>query len=156
MDAQLQTALWMVAVLAPFALNSFFGRRPDAVGLSGMLVIGWGLQRVCWALWTPPEALQFYPVMDAAFGLTTFYAWLTVRRRWKLALTALFIFQCALHSAFWMGWPATSSLLRYIELNNIAFALELCIVASPGVIDVARHFVFRLPVRPQLRGHAGP
>lgn len=167
MSAQAQTALWAVAVLLPFALNAWVGKRPDAIGLSGMLIIGWGFQRVCWAIWTPPEAMQFYPLMDAAFGLTALSAWITARRFWKLVLACVFATQCALHAAFWLGWEnaflflvgqptSASALLRYIQLNNVAFALELCIVAWPGGLDVARSLVSGLPARAWHRHHASP
>lgn len=127
-----QLALWMLAVILPFCINGFFNRHPDAIGLSAMLVVGWGFERVCWVIWTPPEAMQFYPVIDAAFGLAALTAWMSQPRPWKFLLAMLFIFQCALHASFWIS-PDSGNVYRYLVLNNITFALELCVAASPGV-----------------------
>lgn len=156
MSPEQQLAAWALAVIAPFCLNAFFNRHPDAVGLSAMMIVGWGFQRVCWTIWTPPEAMQFYPIMDAAFGLTALGAWSTQKSVWKLVLSLLFVIQCSLHASFWLS-PATASLLRYIAINNILFALELSVVASPGVGSalaiLARHRGARSA---WLRPHAGP
>lgn len=132
MSADLQIALWGVAVLLPFMINVAFGRSPDGLGLSGMLIFGWALQRVSWALWSPPEAMQLYPIMDALFASVCFGAWATSLRGWKLLLGGLLVVQCGLHVDFWAN-PATTRLLPYIRANNILFAVQLLVAASPGV-----------------------
>lgn len=132
MTPEQQVAVWFLATLLPFCVNGFFGQRPDAVGASAMMIIGWGFQRVCWAIWSPPEALQLYPLIDLAFGMTMLGAWGSEKRAWKLILGVLFLVQCALHASFWFH-PVAGSLLRYLGLNNMLYALELCVAASPGV-----------------------
>ena len=136
MAPEQQIALWFVATILPFCINGFWGRRPDALGLSGMLIIGWCFQRVCWVIWTPPEAMQFYPVMDVAFGMTALLAWVTERAWWKLALAGTFLFQCCLHAAFWLAYPTVwANVIRYEAVLNISYAVELSLVAAPGVGD---------------------
>lgn len=152
-----QIALWAMATILPFGINGMFTKNPDAIGIGGMLVIGWCMERVCWTIWTPPEATQLYCLMDLAFGVTVLLSWLGDRRPWKLILVALFIFQCALAAAFWGAYPTdTGFFRRYIELNNTAYALELAVTALPGVGCVAGlvgHWLFD----PAHAGrHAGP
>lgn len=154
MSAELQIALWGVAVCTPVLLNIATKRSADALGLSGMILLMWVMGRVLGAVYTPPESMSFYPVMDAMAGATAFYAWSSDRRAWKLGLVILFTAQCALHVAFWLAWPSPGSLLRYLWVNNSLFALQLICVGSPGVRDVARRLVGWLSRRPWARHHA--
>lgn len=155
MSTELQIVLWGVAVALPVLLNTVTGRHPDAVGLSVMILLIWAMGRVFGALYTPPESMQWYPVVDCAAGITCFVAWRERPALWKLGLVTAFVLQCALHAAFWLAWPAAGSLLRYIVFNNIIFAWELCLVGGPGVVALARDVGFRLSRRSRARRHAG-
>lgn len=156
MNADQQIALWFFATILPFCLNSLFGQRPDAVGISGMLVVGWGFERLCWVIWTPPAAMQLYAPMDLAFGLTCLIAWLSRPAWWKILLVADFIVQLCLHTVFWRD-PSPAAFSPYVRVNNLCYLLELCIAASPGVGN-ALAILGRLgqPDHSRLRPHAGP
>lgn len=153
MSTELQIALWGTATVAPLALNILTKRSADAVGLSLMIVMIWLLGRVFWMLYTPPEAMQWYPVIDAVAGAFVFQAWLRRPVFWKVALTALFVAQCVLHAAFWMSWPADGSLLSYLVANNLLFALQLLCVSAPGGFHVARLVGHWLSDRPRGAHH---
>lgn len=158
MDAQQQIATWFVATIAPFCLNAIFKRDPDAIGLAGMIIVGWCFERVCWVVWTPPEAMQLYPLMDLAFGLTTLTAWGTRPVWWKMALAAVFLFQCCVHTAFWFAYPTDAPfVIRYVAVLNYSYALELILAASSG-LGHALAVLGRalLPHRSDLRHHASP
>jgi hypothetical protein len=137
MTAELQIALWGAATVAPLALNIATKRDTDALSLSCMIVLIWTLGRVFGALYSPPESMTFYPVIDAAAGLTALSAWLTQKAGWKLALACLYVGQSIAHVAFWAAWPSEGSLLRYLWVNNGLYALQLLCVAYPG----GRHVV---------------
>lgn len=156
MTAELQTTLWGVAVMIPVVLNIATKRDADALGISAMILLIWTISRVFWALYTPPESMAWYPVIDSLAAGTCLTAWVTIRRWWKLALVVLFTTQCVLHAAFWLTWPEYQSLLRYVVANNILFALELLCVAAPGGSHVARDLVSRMPDRLGRFHHARP
>ncbi len=146
MAPELQIAAWGAATLAPFLLNSATHRSADSVGLAAMIILTWVAGRVFWALWSPPEAMQLYPAVDALAGSAAFTAWLTRKATWKLLLTGLFLIQLMLHVAFWASWPSEDSLPRYLWANNLCYALQLVVVAWPGGRElVARHFLRILP-----------
>jgi hypothetical protein len=156
MDVHAQIALWFIATIFPFCLNSLVNRNPDAIGLSGMIVVGWCFERICWVIWSPPEAMTLYPVMDVVLGLTTLAAWGTRPAWWKLALTAAFLFQCCLHVAFWGAYPlGGASVARYEAVLNCSYAVELCLVASSGLGHVARMALDRMFTRSWHSHHAG-
>lgn len=142
-DAQI--AAWAGATAAPLVLNFLTKQRPDAIGLSAMLVLIWCLGRVFSALWLLPESMALYPLIDALAGMTAFYAWSTRPQPWKLVLTSLYVGQCAAHLAFWTAWPLEGSLVRYLWANNFLYALQLLCVASPGAVHVSSLFLRSLP-----------
>lgn len=135
MDARYQVMLWGLAVCVPLLL-SLGTRKTDALGLSAVLLLTWCFGRVTSALYSPPESMALYPLVDAMCAITAFAAWRTRPAPWKFILGSLFVLQCALHFAFWIAWPMSGSLYRYVVANNILFALELVIVSVPGGRDV--------------------
>lgn len=155
MSTELQIFLWGIATVFPLALNLATKRGPDALGLSCMLVLIWSLGRVFGALYTPPESMQWYPVIDLCAGLTALSAWMTRKAWWKLALAYLYVGQLAAHTAFWAAWPSDGSLIRYLWVNNSLCALQIACLAYPG----ARHALAllaesRLLTRYWRGGHA--
>jgi hypothetical protein len=138
MPAYEQIMLWGAAVGFPVILNLAMRQSPDALGLSGMLVIIWAFGRAMWVVWSPPECLALNPLIDSIAGATVFSAWVTRPRFWKFALGALFVAQVCLHLDFWLSWPQNASLYRYILLNNTLFAGQLACVLWPGGSSVAR------------------
>lgn len=155
MTAELQIVLWGAAAALPVVLNLTTERAADAKGLSMMILLIWVMGRVFGALYTPPESMQWYPVVDSLAGITCFVAWRARPAPWKLGLVGCFLFQCALHAAFWLAWPTPGSLLRYVVANNIIFACELCLVGGPGVAHGARLVGRMLSGRARARRHAG-
>lgn len=157
MTPELQVSLWGFAAAAPVLLNIFTRRSSDALGLSGMILLIWVMGRVLWALYTPPDSMALYPVIDAMAGATAFGAWATRRQAWKIALTWLFVLQCALHAAFWVAYPTVQSggiLLRYLQLNNAIFACQLICVGAPGGVQLSRDVSGWLSRRAWFRDHA--
>lgn len=154
MDIGIQLMLWGIAVSIPVIVNLLL-KRSDALGLSAMLLLTWVFGRISGALYSPPESMALYPVVDAACGITAFVAWKTKKAPWKLALTGLFIVQCCTHLAFWVAYPTdNASLWRYIAINNLWFGLGLVCVAGGGVWDVARGAFSRLFSYARPSGHA--
>lgn len=156
MTAQAQIALWGFATVFPFVLNVRAKQGPDAVGLAGMLVVIWCIGRVLWALWSPPECLSLYPVLDSIAAVIAFTAWMSQPQGWKIILCALFVAQDCLHLAFWAAWPQASNLHAYLALNNTLFIGQLMCAASPGVGHVARSALRALLDRGGYLHHAGP
>jgi len=154
MTAELQIALWGAATCGPVLLNTATKRSADALGLSSMILLTWVMGRVLNALYTPPESMSLYPVIDMLAGATVFSAWATRPRWWKLALVALFTAQCALHAAFWLAWPSPGSLVRYLWVNNSLFALQLICVGAPGGGQLARDTLAWMSRSPWARHHA--
>lgn len=147
MSAELQILLWGIATVSPLFLNLATKREADAIGLSAMLLAGWCFGRLLGVMFTPPESMTLYPVMDFAFGVVTLAAWRSQRAWWKLGIVGLLLAQCAGHLAFWIAWPADGSLYRYVLANNVLFALELLSVSVPGGLHVADHLVGSLSSR---------
>lgn len=141
MTSELQLALWGVATVTPLAINIATKRGPDALGLSCMIVLIWTLGRVFGALYSPPESMSWYPLIDMLAGLTALTAWQSRKAWWKLALAYLYVGQCAAHLSFWAAWPADGSLLRYLWVNNTLYACQLICVAYPGVRHVVASMV---------------
>lgn len=141
MSYEIQLLLWGVAVCLPVMLN-IMTKRVDAVGLSAMLLLTWCFGRITAALYSPPESMTFYPLVDAACGVTAFAAWVTRRAWWKLALTGLFGLQLALHASYWVSWVIDptdkAALYTYVLANNLVFASELLLVGGGALVDVAR------------------
>lgn len=141
MSYEVQILMWGAAAIIPVLLN-LHTKRTDALGLSVMMLLTWVLGRITGALYSPPESMALYPIVDMACGIICFAAWATQRAWWKLALTGLFGLQCLLHAAFWLAWVADptdkATLYRYVLANNLVFASELIIVAGGAVGDVAR------------------
>lgn len=152
MTPQQQVLAWGLATATPLIINAATRRGPDAKGLSVMLLWIWVACRVCGALYTPPESVQWYPLMDVMAGAVCLAAWRTERALWKLVLVGLFVLQLAGHTAFWIhvlrvGWPGAKDdggFYRYVAINNTLCALELLTASSPGVWHVARRFGDRL------------
>lgn len=154
MSVGIQIMLWGIAVSIPVIVN-LLAKRSDALGLSAMLLLTWVFGRITGALYSPPESMALYPVVDAACGVTAFIAWRTHRAPWKLALVGLFVLQCCTHLAFWVAYPTdNASLWRYIAINNLWFSLELVCVAGGGVWDVARGALSHLLGRSRSSRHA--
>lgn len=154
MTAEMQTAAWGIAVAIPVLLNVMSKRSADALGLSGMILLTWVLSRVFWAFYEPPEAMQWYPVIDCAAGITVWAAWITRRAWWKMALVMLYVGQCITHTAFWAAWPSDGSLLRYLWVNNSLFACQLICVAYPGGRHVALRTLSWVSDRARRMDHA--
>lgn len=156
MPVEQQVALWFIATVLPFCINGLSGQRPDALGISGMLIVGWAFERVCWAVWSPPEAVQLYAPIDLAFGVTCLVAWWSRRAWWKLLLAADFIVQCCLYVVYW-NEPSQAHFHPYVLINNVLFALELCLAAFPGIGHAMAILArYRMPDHPRLRPHGGP
>jgi len=152
MKPEFQIAAWGAATIAPLLLNALTRQKADAIGIAAMLVMIWSIGRVLSALWTPPESMAIYPLIDTLAGMTVFYAWMAGDRApWKLVLTGLYVGQCATAFSFWMAWPAEASLLRYLWVNNTLYALQLLTVASPGGVHVASRLL-----RWSMSARAGP
>lgn len=147
MSPELQTTLWGFAAVAPLMLNMITRRGPDARGLSAMIVLIWAWGRLMHAIYTVPECMALYPLVDSIAGATAFTAFMTKKRGWKLLLTAFYLLQVMLALAFWMAWPHPGSLYTYILWNNWAFAGQLLCVAWPGGLSVAHRFKSRLSHR---------
>lgn len=148
-----QVAAWGAAVTVPLILNVFTRQGSDALGFSAILVFIWVLGRVFAAVWTVPDSMAMYPLIDMLAGMTAFRAWQTQPERWKLVLTALYVGQCASHVAFWQAWPLPGSLLRYLWVLNSLFALQLICVAWPGGSRVAHLLFAWVSHRPGLVHH---
>ena len=132
MPVSQQIMLWTLAVIAPVILNLSIRRGSDALGLSAMLLLAWCLGRITGALYSPPESMALYPIVDALSGAIAFVAWRTRPAWWKLALVGLFVTQSTLHAAFWLAWPQGASLYHYVLVNNVLFIGELITVSVPG------------------------
>lgn len=162
MSALVQVALWGLASAVPVVL-AYLTHKMAALGLATMLLLGWCLGRVLGALYTLPESVGLYPLIDAAFGLLAFASWRQERAPWKLVLVSLFVFQCAGHAAFWLAYPGGLStgksaeiVYRYLASNNVLYGLELLTVAwAGGVGDLARRVFSSLPRGAGPRHHAG-
>lgn len=154
MPIEIQAILWGLAAAVPALLNLGTNRSPDAIGLATMVFLTWVVGRVFWAFYSPPEAMQWYPVIDMMAGITALMSWQRRPAVWKGALVALFMGQLCLHAAFWMAWPAEGSLYRYILFNNLFFAAQLVCVGSPGVGHVAALAVSRVSRGARTGHHA--
>lgn len=144
MTYEQQVALWGLLTVVPFALNMATKRHPDAIGLSGMIVMIWAVERVLWTLWTPPECMSAYPAIDFMAGVTAFVAWSTHRARYKLILAGLYVLQLMAATDFWWAWAfdhSSANTWRYVALNNGVYLLELLCVAWPGG-SYAAHSIF--------------
>lgn len=136
--------MWAFAVLALVAVNTQ-ARDPDAKGLSLAMVFIWAISTVLVCLYTPPESMRLFPVMDLLGGLT---ALLGYRRRpalWKRVAAHLFFIQCLVHVAFWAhqvrdDWVKHPTDLDtvgvYVALLNVTTGLLIACLAFPGVHDV--------------------
>lgn len=137
MSASLQIALWGAAACAPVVLAYAMHKLP-AMGLATMLLLGWCMGRVFGMIYTPPESMAFYPVIDLLFAGLAFWSWRQERAAWKLVLVGLFGGQLAAHSAFWLAYTTDAQsgqlLYRYVFTNNVLFALELLTVSWAGGI----------------------
>ncbi len=153
MPAEHQIILWGVAACTPVVL-SFAFKRLLALGVATLLLMGWVLARVISVFWGPPESMVLYPLLDALFGAITFAAWKRRAEPWLIVLTGLFLFQCVLHAAFWLAYPAPRSLYVYVVANNAIFALELLTAGWGASRDVARAFLDGLLGRPGGVHHA--
>lgn len=162
MPAILQVALWGAASLLPVVM-AYLTHKLAALGLSTMLLLGWCFGRVLGALYSTPESMALYPLIDATFGALAFLSWRQGREAWKLVLVGLFVTQCAAHAAFWLAYEQTATraaafaiLYSYVSTNNVLYALELLTVAwAGGVRDLARRLLDGLPGRAGPHHHAG-
>ena len=165
MSDELQTTIWGLVVFLPLALNLATHRRVDAVGLSGLLVLIWTLSRLFWLFDSPPGSMEWYAPVDFIAGVTCFTVWKQGRQFWKLALTATFATQVALHTAFWAAWTqlggwgggfeADTLLWRYVALNNLLFVMQIVCAISPGGRHVAVRTIARVSGRVRRHRHAG-
>lgn len=163
MNDLLIAAIYGLAAVLPVGLNWYANsqvrdRYMDALGLSVMLVIFWGVSNILVALGTPPQNRALYPVID--FVGLCFAANAAVRRfrRWKVLLSLTFLLQLATHAAFWPAYiysQGTLSHYNYDLVLNVLFLAQVACVAWPGGSYVVRHVIAWLPLRRGLRGPEG-
>lgn len=148
--------LFACLVLIPLALNGYafrgdIKRYADAFGAALMIVGIWAVTNTLGFVFEPPASKAIVPLIDFAAGATMITAWVSHKERWKLILAGLFLGQCVIHAMFWIVWlnyPSTDMLWRYQLALNVSWLLELCVVASPGVGNVAGRSLAWLRHRP--------
>lgn len=148
-----------LATLAVVVL-AFLARKtePDALGLAAMLLLSWSATNLADALWEAPASRGFNTVIDLTIGLMTVAAYATKPKVWKLALAFLFGVQMIAH-VIYQGWAAQILAVRlttyeYVWVLNTTFAIQLVVVAWPGLRDVvlALSAVRRVPMGRHLEG----
>lgn len=136
MPASLQIALWGAATAMVVLLNFRRKGDPDGLGLAVMILLIWIMGRVTGTLWSPPESMASYPVIDFLAGCTAANAYRTRPAAWKLLLAGLFLLQCLGHAAYWSArffHGPNVDLLTYTSVNNAIFAVQLAVVGRQGV-----------------------
>jgi hypothetical protein len=138
MSPAIQVLLWGIATALAVLVNFRRQGDPDALGLAVMILLIWIMGRVTGALWSPPQSMASYPVIDFIAGCVAATAWSTRPAPWKIVLAGLFLLQCLGHAAFWSArffhGPGVD-LLTYTAANNCIFAVQLAVVGWQGVHD---------------------
>lgn len=128
-------------------------RYADAAGISAMLCVSFGLTNTLVALHGLPEAVLFFPVMDAVFAFMVWSAWRRDRALWKILLAWLLVAQLAMHVVLIAVWNDGAlnygGIYSYVVMINVDFALQLLTVGSVGAAYWISRLVHRLSA---LRG----
>lgn len=136
MESEIFGVATLVVLLFVFATEK---RHPDTLGIAVMLLFAWALTNVQDALWEPPVSKAFNSVTDLTIGMLALTAFALRRQTWMLAIALLFGVQSVVHviyqGAFGSPWVTT---YNYVALLNTTFAIQLAVVASPGMGDVVR------------------
>lgn len=131
-----------VACIAVYAINAWAEedakpRYADAVGISMMLCVSYGLSNLLVAIYGLPDAINAFPVMDAIFSFMTWRAWKRHKTAWKLGVLSLLVAQLTLHALFITSWKIAGlnehELYGYILLVNVLFAGQLLTVGGAGL-----------------------
>lgn len=138
MNAEQQTVVWGILVTLPFLVNMWLRPRSDAVGLAGMVVIIWVIDRVVWALLpTEIDRAATDAIIDLIAGAVAMSVWTNRHRWWKLALAWFYVGQLVLHFDYILAFPTGPRVTtyNYIVLNNALLVGQLLCVLYPGVRD---------------------
>lgn len=131
-----------LACMAVYAVNAWSAadakpRYADAVGVSMMLCVSYGLSNVLVMVYGLPDAINAFPIMDAVFSFMIWRAWKRNHRQWKLAILALLVSQLILHAVFIALWKIgglkDGELWRYVALVNLTFTGQLVVVGGVGL-----------------------
>lgn len=130
-------------------------RHPDAVILSAVMVLIWGISMISDGLLAPPESKLLNPVLDAAFAVGAGWAWLTRREGWKIALLVLLAVQSLSHVVYQTEYRQAGVLWSYTLVLNMTFLAELLCIMTPGASNVARWIGGVLRVHRDPHPHLG-
>lgn len=148
---------WGLLTATPLILNFIAYRKEperfvDALGISALVAIFWGLTNAVDASLPFPDNKSLHPAIDLLGGAISMFAWWTRREGWKLILVGLFLAQSVLDTAFWLAWlshPTTATGYNYVLGLNVLFLAQLVVLGGPGGAVAARDVLSR------LFGHAG-
>lgn len=131
-----------LACLAVYALNAWAAnddkaRYADAMGVSSLLCLSYGLSNILVEIYGFPEAILAFPIIDAALTFMVWRAWKRHPRHWKMGVVALLVAQLATHAAAIGAWKfhglGFPGLYNYILIINVTFAAQLAVVSSAGL-----------------------
>ena len=147
-------ACLFIFLLTAWANADAKGRYADALGMSALLIVSYGLTNVMVLMSGLPDAILGFPIVDLIFTMMIFRAWKRENAAWKLIVAGLFVAQLTFHASFIVSWYSghytSRGLYIYIVMLNGAFALQLLTVGSSG----ARHAVGRIVDYLSDRGRA--
>lgn len=155
---------WGLLTATPLVLNLIAYRKDperfvDALGISALVAIFWGLTNSIDARVSFPDNKSIHPAIDLLGGAITMFAWWSRRETWKIILTGLFLAQSVLDAAFWLAWlnhPSSVMGYRYVLWLNVLFLAQLVVLGGPGGMVVARHVLSRLSGHTGLGHHVHP
>lgn len=132
-------SLGLLALIS-FALSAWaYGldrSRSDLLGTSLVLALTWPLTDLVGRVLSPPYSMLLGPVMDLAFVAGLILAQKQKPEKWKLALITLLAFQALMHVAYQASSNHPQALESYIAELNVAYAVQLILVAFTGARDV--------------------
>lgn len=139
-----------IACLATYFVNAAAAGREkpnyvDAVGISVLLCVSYGIGNLAVAAYGMPTAALLFPIFDAIFAYMVWKAWKRTGHSWKLIISGLLVSQLTMHTGLILAWGdgnlTASGLNVYILLLNVAFTLQLLTVGSVGASFWVTRFV---------------
>lgn len=131
-----------IACLFVYAINAWAAadakpRHADAAGVASLLCLSYGMTNALVTLYGFPEAVLAFPALDAVLAFMVWRACKRHKRRWKVGLLALLVFQLALHmlcvAAWKLGTMTQGGIYNYVVMLNVSFAAQLAVVGSAGL-----------------------